>query len=149
MDLYRRYGIIPTLNNDGSVVMVNTMLSERARKAVANGSRHPLLAHSSKPPAPLPQHPHQDRSLSASLPASFSSPLASPRSSGDFGQRRARSSVAVREARVDVRPLSTVSGAAGSSGAGPLLSPRLGAPRNRSESLLLSSRSSSSRLHTT
>ncbi|XP_025111346.1 uncharacterized protein LOC112574467 [Pomacea canaliculata] len=46
-DLYRRYGVVPSLDEDGKVVMENTMLSERARKALANGSRHPLLAHTS------------------------------------------------------------------------------------------------------
>ncbi|XP_005105120.1 uncharacterized serine-rich protein C215.13 [Aplysia californica] len=35
-DLYRRYGIIPTVLSDGTVVQENSMLSERARSAQAN-----------------------------------------------------------------------------------------------------------------
>ena len=31
IDLYKRYGIIPTINSDGTIVQENTMLSERAR----------------------------------------------------------------------------------------------------------------------
>ncbi|XP_041359481.1 uncharacterized protein LOC121375871 [Gigantopelta aegis] len=31
IDLYKRYGIIPTVNSDGTVIQENTMLSERAR----------------------------------------------------------------------------------------------------------------------
>ena len=136
LDLYRRYGVIPTRGDDGSLVMVNTMLSERARKAIANGSRHPLLAHAAaarpqsqplQPPHPHP-HPHhhaQDGKAplpSSSQPAAFStvsssSPLTSPRSpSGDSGHpRRSRSSMVRGDARAgDVRPHhSTMSGAGG------------------------------------
>ena len=32
-DLYRRYGVIPTVQDDGTIVQENTMLSERARSA--------------------------------------------------------------------------------------------------------------------
>ncbi|XP_071119380.1 micronuclear linker histone polyprotein-like [Haliotis cracherodii] len=38
IDLYKRYGIIPTVQPDGTTAHVNTMLSERARAASANSS---------------------------------------------------------------------------------------------------------------
>ncbi|XP_076441429.1 uncharacterized protein LOC143280603 [Babylonia areolata] len=47
VDLYRRYGIMPTMDNEGRLVTVNTMLSQRAQQAIASGSRHPHLAHTS------------------------------------------------------------------------------------------------------
>ncbi|XP_046578118.1 uncharacterized protein LOC124285883 [Haliotis rubra] len=46
IDLYKRYGIIPTVQPDGTTVHVNTMLSERARAASANS-----VIPSTAPPA--------------------------------------------------------------------------------------------------
>nr|KAG5688336.1 hypothetical protein BaRGS_027878 [Batillaria attramentaria] len=59
LDLYKRYGIVPSVDSQGRIVMENTMLSDRARKAIANGSRHPLLAHATpQQQHHLPGHHH-------------------------------------------------------------------------------------------
>ncbi|XP_070195297.1 uncharacterized protein [Littorina saxatilis] len=151
LDLYRRYGIVPTVDDDGNIVMINTMLSERARKAVANGSRHPLLVHTQRASLPLPGQPSQDKVLSSSLPSalSSSSPMSSSRSSAEGSQhqqqlqRRSRSS-GVRVSRGDSRPHSSLSVMNGVGGRGGFLPARNGVRKSSD----LSSRSSSSRSHT-
>ena len=112
LDLYRRYGIIPTVGPDGQPVMVNTMLSERAQQAIASGTRHPLLAHTAKSSSSSSSH-DKTRSVSLSLlpGASSSSPQSSPRSSARSPRRRAQSSVAPgARADLNLRPQSTMSG---------------------------------------
>ncbi|KAL8590464.1 hypothetical protein ACOMHN_011677 [Nucella lapillus] len=114
MDLYRRYGIVPTVTQDGQVVRVNTMLSERARQAIASGSRHPNLAHTLKTPhhhdPKTPHHPEPKTSTlppSSPLHAAVSTPsLLSPRSSTDSSgshQRRGGRGTVIRSACSDVR----------------------------------------------
>ncbi|KAL8598619.1 hypothetical protein ACOMHN_013502 [Nucella lapillus] len=146
-DLYRRYGIIPSEDANGNVVMVNTMLSDRARKT-STGSRQAsteraMSARSPERgdpargvwiPATTRRHHAHTKHLSSSLPAMFSPPSSSSSSaklSDDFSQGgRPGGSSRVRRMGV-VRPHSSVGAGTKGSGAGLLPLRKISAPTFR------------------